>query len=104
MFDFSHHDIAHLLHAYGYWAILLFVGLENLGFPLPGETVLLAASIYAGSHADGPVLALWLIILAAASGTVAGGSAGYWVGRELGYELLLRYGRYIALDQRRMKL
>ena len=101
---FQHHDITHLLRVYGYGAIFLFVGLENLGFPLPGETILLAAAIYAGTHPGPHSLDLWLIILAAWAGTVSGGSAGYWLGREFGYELLLRYGSFIRFDQKRMKL
>jgi membrane protein DedA with SNARE-associated domain len=106
MFGLSHHEIAHLLSSYGYWAVLLFVGIESLGFPLPGETVLLAAAIYAGTHDGGsvPGLNIVLVILAAAAGTGLGGSAGYWIGREFGYELLLRHGRFIHLDEKKMKL
>jgi membrane protein DedA with SNARE-associated domain len=34
----------------GYWAIALIVGLESMGIPLPGETILVLAAIYAGQH------------------------------------------------------
>ncbi len=33
-----------------------------------------------------------------------GDNIGYWFGREFGYELLLRYGRYFHFDQTKMKL
>jgi membrane protein DedA with SNARE-associated domain len=36
--------ISHLLQSYGYLAVFLFVGLESVGFPLPGETTLIAAA------------------------------------------------------------
>jgi membrane protein DedA with SNARE-associated domain len=40
--------INHLLQSYGYIAVFAFVALESLGVPLPGETTLIAAAIYAG--------------------------------------------------------
>ena len=41
--------ITHLLQSYGYLAVFVFVALESAGVPLPGETVLIAAALYAGS-------------------------------------------------------
>ena len=35
--------------ATGYWAIALIVGLESMGIPLPGETILVLAAIYAAA-------------------------------------------------------
>jgi len=43
------HLITHFLPSYGYLAVFLFVALESLGSPLPGETVVIAAALYAGS-------------------------------------------------------
>ena len=37
------------LEHFGLWAVLLLVLVEDFGIPVPGETVLIAASIYAGS-------------------------------------------------------
>src|SRR5882672_11194216 len=45
-----------------------------------------------------------LVILAAASGAILGDNLGFWVGREGGFRLLRRYGRYIRLDERKLKL
>src|SRR5712692_6712168 len=50
------------------------------------------------------LLAIALVIVAAASGAILGDNLGYWVGREAGYRLLRRYGRYIRLEERRLKL
>jgi membrane protein DedA with SNARE-associated domain len=33
----------------GYWAVLLFVMIEDFSVPVPGETILIAAAVYAGS-------------------------------------------------------
>jgi membrane protein DedA with SNARE-associated domain len=63
--------------------------------------MLLVASIYAGTTHR---LAIPLVIAAAAAGAILGDNLGYWVGREGGYRLLRRYGHYIHVDERRMKL
>lgn len=101
MFNFATSELTHVLTVYGYWAVLLFVAVESTGIPFPGETMLLVAAIYAGtSHR----LAIQMVIVAAAGGAILGDNLGYWVGREGGYRLLRRYGRYIHLDERRIKL
>jgi membrane protein DedA with SNARE-associated domain len=39
----------HLVH-YGYGAIFLIVMIESAGIPMPGETVLVSAAVYAGTR------------------------------------------------------
>lgn len=101
MFSPTTSSLLHLLTAYGYWIILLFVAIESTGIPFPGETMLLIAAIYAGNTHQ---LAIVGIIVAAASGAIIGDNLGFWVGREGGYRLLRRYGHLIRLDRRRVKL
>ncbi len=93
--------MTHLLATYGYWAMVLFVAIESIGIPFPGETMLLAAAIYAGTTHR---LAIPLVIGAAAAGAILGDNVGFWVGREGGYRLLRVYGRRIGIDERTMKL
>lgn len=99
--NFTIQTLDHLLALYGYWAVLLFVAIESTGIPFPGETMLLAAAIYAGSTHH---LNIWLVILAAAAGAIIGDNLGYMVGREGGYRVLRRYGRYIWVRERELKL
>src|SRR2546423_14887680 len=94
-------DLLRLLPTYGYLAVLVFVGIESIGIPFPGETMLLIAAIYAGTTHH---LSIFLVILAAAAGAILGDNVGFWIGREGGYRLLRRYGRYIRLDERKLKL
>ncbi len=101
MLHFATHDLTHLLSTYGYWAVLVFVAIESTGIPFPGETMLLAAAIYAGTTHH---LALPFVIAAAAAGAILGDNIGFWVGREGGYRLLRRYGKYIRLDEHKLKL
>jgi len=39
--------------AHGYWVVALIVGLESMGLPLPGETILVLAAIYAATEPRG---------------------------------------------------
>ncbi len=94
------HDLHGYLATYGYLAIFVIVGLESAGIPMPGETVLVAAAILAGEGK----LHLWGVIGTAAAGAIFGDNCGYWVGREFGFRIAYRYGRYVRLDERRLKL
>src|SRR3954454_13075976 len=101
MMHFLRLDLAHLLSVYGYLAVGLVVGLESMGVPLPGETTLLTAAIYAGSTHQ---LGIAPVVLAAATGAVLGDNLGFLLGREVGYRLLLRYGGSVGFTQRRLQL
>jgi membrane protein DedA with SNARE-associated domain len=90
----------HVLVTYGYFAVLAVVGMESLGVPIPGETALVTGAILAGEGK----LNIYGVIAAAAAGATIGGVCGYWIGRELGFPLLYRFGRYIRLDERRLKV
>ncbi len=73
---------------YGYWAVGGILLLENLGLPLPGETVLLLASFVAYSEHD---LQLRWIILVGTMVATLGGSLGFALGQYGGRPLLTRY-------------
>ena len=47
--SFSQHDLTQLVSSYGYWGVGGIIALESMGIPLPGETVLIVAAIYAGT-------------------------------------------------------
>jgi membrane protein DedA with SNARE-associated domain len=93
--------INHLLQSYGYLAVFLFVALESVGVPLPGETALIAAALYAGSAHR---LNVGLIALVAAVAAIAGDNGGYWLGKHGGTRLVRRYGHWVRLDARKLKV
>ena len=101
MFQLGTSTLTHLLASYGYLAVLLCVAIESTGIPFPGETILLLAAIAAGTTHQ---LSIAWVIVTAALGAILGDNLGFWLGREGGYRLLRRYGRYIRLDERRLKL
>jgi membrane protein DedA with SNARE-associated domain len=93
--------LQYLIHHYGLFAVGAVVGLECVGFPLPGEAALLAAAVYAGTKHDLNVVS---VIITAGATAIVGRMIGYVIGREYGYWLLLRYGNYIRMSQSRIKL
>jgi len=46
-------ELHHLIATYGYGVVLVFVGVEGIGIPLPGETTLITAAIIAGTGRAG---------------------------------------------------
>ena len=68
---------------------------------VPGETTLIAAALLASKT---QALNIWVVIACASAGAIIGDNLGYWIGREFGFRLLLRYGHYIGLSESRTKL
>ena len=93
-----HGSIIRLVESYGYAVVFLFVAIESLGIPLPGETVLVTAGALAAlGH-----LSIWWVIATAAVGGIVGDAAGYWIGRLGGLALLKRYGSVIGFDDKKL--
>ena len=93
-------NISSLIDTYGYWAVFCMVTAESLGVPLPAETTLILASVYAGqSHHLSP----WLIWLVASAAAILGDNIGFWIGDKGGYAVARRYGSKVGLDERKLK-
>jgi membrane protein DedA with SNARE-associated domain len=94
-------NVDHLVSSLGYWAVFLFVAAESLGVPLPGETALIAAGVYAGqTHHLDPCI----IFAVASAAAIAGDNVGFWIGDKGGYRLARRYGSKVHLDERKLKV
>jgi membrane protein DedA with SNARE-associated domain len=92
------HHLEGTLHDWGYLAVAGFIFFEDFGVPLPGETMLIAAALYAGAgHLN--VFAVGIIAFAAA---VAGDNVGYAIGRFGGRGLVERYGKWFFLTGDRL--
>ena len=92
--------VTQLIATYGLIVVAVIVGLESMGLPLPGERVLVAAALYTSQHEHN----IAGVVAAAAMGAIVGDNIGYWIGREFGYRLLLRYGAAIGLSASKIKL
>lgn len=88
------------LHVVGYPAIAVFIFIECVGVPLPGETILLLASFLSATDSQ---LQLPLIILCAIVGAVLGDNVGYWIGRTGGRVFVERYGRFFFVKMEHLE-
>ena len=93
--------MTHLIVTYGYFAVAFLVAVESFGVPLPGETIVVAAALYAGhTHR----LSVWAIFAVAAVAAIVGDNIGYLLGRTGGERLIRRYGRYVRLDEAKLQV
>ncbi len=90
-----------LIAQYGYWVVFFIVMFESAGVPLPGETALVLAAIYAGATGQ---LDIALVIAIAAAGAIIGDNLGFWIGRHYGLPLVKRYGHRVGLAERHIEL
>jgi membrane protein DedA with SNARE-associated domain len=91
--------ITHLVTTFGYVIVAVFILLECAGFPIPGETALLVAAAFAGAGK----LSIVAVIIIAASAAILGDAGGYWLGRLLGRGFVERWGKYVGLNEKKMK-
>ena len=91
-------SLAPVIHHYGVWAIVLFVFLEDFGVPVPGETVLIAGAVFAGTG-NPNIIAVYIAGFVAA---VAGDNLGYAIGRFGGRAVVDRWGKYVFLTPERL--
>lgn len=82
------------LNLLGYPAVTLFIMIESIGIPFPGESMLLIASFYSAidNHLQIPI-----VIACAAFGAIVGDNIGYYIGRTGGRAFAKRFGKYIFL-------
>lgn len=100
-FFLSTHTIDGWLESYGYLVVFLLVMAESIGLPVPGETALIGAALYAGSTHK---LEIAWVIAVAIAGAIVGDNIGYSIGRYGGARLLLRHGHKIRLHEGRLKI
>jgi membrane protein DedA with SNARE-associated domain len=90
--------VGNQLNHYGYWAVLLLVMIEDFGIPVPGETILIAAAIFAGAGRLN-IVAVGVIGFVAA---LLGDNIGFAIGHFGGRALALRWGKYVGLTEERL--
>jgi membrane protein DedA with SNARE-associated domain len=97
----SHQALVTMFESHGWMLIGLLTALEALGLPLPGETALIAAGVYAGETGR---LSIWGVVAIAAAGAIIGDNLGYLIGRTFGARALRRWGPRIGLNEDRQLL
>ena len=72
-----------------------------MGIPVPGETALITAALYAGSTHQ---IGIASVVLVAAMAAIIGDNIGYLIGRSIGIRSIVRYGRHVRLNEARLKM
>ncbi len=96
--------IRNVTSEYGYWAIFAGITLENMGIPIPGETITIIGGFLAGAGE----LSYPIVLVTAIAGAVLGDNIGYFIGRKGGWPLLVKVGSIFKikesdLEEARMK-
>lgn len=91
----NHHTITQLIDAHGLTVVFAAAGLQALGAPVPGTTVLVTAAVYAAAAHGLPIAG---VIAAGALGAVCGTSLAFAVGRLRGGEILRWVARRLRRD------
>src|SRR5262245_34562859 len=82
---------------YGVFAVSLVLAFESLGAPVPGETLLIFASVLAHRGE----MSLPALLFFAWAGSVLGDNIGYLVGKTICRSTITRYGGKIGLNDAR---
>lgn len=91
-------NLAPYIHTYGAAAVVVILTFESIGAPLPGESLLIFASVLA-AHGE---ISLPVLMLASWAGSVLGDNIGYLLGRRFGRGLILRYGAKLGISPERL--
>ena len=95
------HDIINsllnTLNAMGYPGIFALMAMESSVIPLPSELVMPPA----GYLAHQGQMNIWVVILMGTLGSLAGAYANYFVSRWLGRPLVLKYGKYVGINEKK---
>lgn len=96
--------LSHLMQSFflghQYVALFIFLLVEESGVPLPipGDALVM----FTGFLATQGQSKAFLVIPLATAATAAGSSIPYWIAHRLGHPFVMKYGRFIRLDARRV--
>jgi membrane protein DedA with SNARE-associated domain len=88
------------VHDQGYVGVFLMMAVESTVFPLPSEIVVPPAAYWASQG----VFTFWGVVMASTLGSWFGSALSYLAARRLGRPLILRYGRYLFLPEKKWLL
>jgi len=83
------------VEALGYPGIFLFMFVEGAITPIPSVVIV----PFAGALAAQGAMSLPIVVVVASLGTMAGSGVAYHIGLRFGRPFVLKYGRYLFLDE-----
>lgn len=87
-----------VINHYGYFAVGGLILVEDFGIPTPGETTLIAASVFAGLGQ----LNIFYVVLVAFIAAILGDNIGFALGDFGGRRLINRFGKYVFITPERL--
>lgn len=87
------------LESGGYLMVALLMAMESTIFPLPSELIIPPAMIVAQRTGN---MTFTGIVIAGAIGSWVGATLMYWASRWAGRPLVLRYGRYVFVSEKKI--
>ncbi|MGE7024396.1 DedA family protein [Solibacillus cecembensis] len=90
--------IQDLIASYGYLAIFFVLVLGIFGIPIPDEVLLMIVGYFTNIH----VLNYELAIFISFAGAFIGVTISYIIGRKAGRPLIVKYGKWIGLKEKRV--
>ena len=92
--------ITSLIAEFGYFGIFLAMVLESAALPIPSEIIM----PFAGFVVLQGKLDFFLVVLAGTLGNLVGSILLYYIGLKGGRPLLVKYGKYILVSEREIKI
>lgn len=80
---------------FGYTGVFILMALESMIFPIPSELVM----PFAGFLAAKKEMSFMLIVLFSSLGSLFGSLLSYYMGKYGGNKIVIRYGKYLLLDE-----
>ncbi len=93
------HSVAPILDRWGYLALAAVMIVESFGVPAPGQTIMVAASIYSSTGR----MNIFVVALVSFVTAVVGDNIGYWIGLRGGRTVVHRWGKYIFITPERLE-
>lgn len=91
-----------LVHAWGYTGVVVLMAMESSVLPVPSEVVIPPAAFWAAT--DGHSMTFIGVIIAGTAGSYIGSVVNYALSSWIGMPLLTRYGKYVLLPPKKLKL
>ena len=88
-----------LVEKSGYAGVFVLMALANSMIPIPSEVILPVAGylVYLGQ------LNFWVVLVVSSIASIIGTLVDYWIGYYVGRAAILRYGRYVRLNENHLK-
>src|SRR5205085_11627735 len=85
---------------WGYAGVFMLMGLESTVFPIPSELIIPPAAYWAEQGR----FHFWGVVAVATLGSWLGSALSYWVAAKIGRPLILKYGKYVFVPEKKWLL